>query len=171
MKKRGFTLVELMVVIAIIAVLAAVAAPQVFRQMSKGRTAAIESFYSSVKTACTTYFSDTARWPAAGTAGFFANPGAPTVNWDGPYLSSWPPKNAWGGDNLYRNASGLIFHNAGPAANERYLEIQAVPALEADRIDLEIDGVADRDNGLVEVVAGTTDFNVLMLISRDGATD
>ena len=42
MKKKAFTLIELMVVIAIIGVLLAVIAPQVFRQINKGKTAACE---------------------------------------------------------------------------------------------------------------------------------
>ena len=52
-----------MVVIAIIAVLSAVVAPQVFRQIAKARVSSTVGFYNSVKTAATAYYADIGQWP------------------------------------------------------------------------------------------------------------
>jgi len=60
MKKKGFTLIELIVVIAIIGLLAAVIAPNVFRAIEKGKAASTEADYRSIKTGALAYFADCA---------------------------------------------------------------------------------------------------------------
>lgn len=178
MKKKGFTLIELMVVIAIIAVLAAVVAPQVFRQVAKGRVASAEAFYNSVKVASTSYFSDVGQWPAscnqtncntiAGANGGFVTTGANTA-WNGPYLDRWPlaAGNPWGGNYTWVSANNLIFCTACAAAGERYINITLVPLADAQRIDRDKDGAIDGTTGMVRYGAGATP-TVQMLISRDG---
>ncbi|OFW35746.1 MAG: hypothetical protein A2074_08370 [Candidatus Aquicultor primus] len=69
MRKKGFTLIELMVVIAIIGVLSSVLAPQIFKQINKGRQSAVVSFYNNLKTATSSYYADTEQWPATGATG------------------------------------------------------------------------------------------------------
>ncbi|TAN62302.1 prepilin-type N-terminal cleavage/methylation domain-containing protein [bacterium] len=181
-KKKGFTLIELMVVIAIIAVLAAVVAPQVFRQVAKGRAASVESFYNSVKTAATGYFSDTSVWPVsctqitcntnAGVNGGFVQPATGNPNWDGPYIDRWPGANAnpFAGNYQWTNAAaGACF---GAAAGERFITITNVAQLaDRQRIDIAIDG------GTTSGTAGKVRYgsgcfggaNVGIVVSRDGA--
>lgn len=171
-KKKGFTLIELMVVIAIIAVLAAVVAPQVFKQVAKGRRASAEAFYNSVKTAASAYFSDTAQWPANGAAGiaaFSTNPGgAVAATWDGPYVENWPTATPWGGGTYAwgNAAAGVNFNAVG--AGERWITIPAaaIPAADRTRIDIDIDGASGAATGKVRITAGGA---VLICVSRDGA--
>ncbi|MEK6563852.1 MAG: prepilin-type N-terminal cleavage/methylation domain-containing protein [Candidatus Omnitrophota bacterium] len=158
MMKKAFTLIELMVVIAIIGVLLAVISPQVFRQINKGKTAACEQFYAAVKTGATSFYSDNMSWPAD-TNGFLITTGAAT--WDGPYLDRWQSTNPWGGVFTWVNQTGTTF---GASAGERYITATLVPAADSARIDLHTDGTSGATTGWVRY-SGTT---LSILVSRDG---
>lgn len=178
MQRKSFTLIELMVVIAIIAVLAAVVAPQVFKQVQKGRVASVESFYNSVKIAATSYFSDNGTWtptctPATcntNTPGFVTGPTG--TSWDGPYLDRWPiaTGNPWAGAYNWDSTAATANFGAAVAA-ERWITIAAVPLAAAQRIDLDKDGAISGTLGMVRrfpAAAWTATNTVRMLISRDG---
>lgn len=183
-RKKGFTLIELMVVIAIIAVLAAVIAPQVFRQVAKGRAASVESFYNSVKTAATSYFSDTGAWPAscnpancntiAGVNGGFVAAATNNPGWDGPYLDRWPTANGNPFAGNYNWVNTLVGGACFGAANaERFIVItNVVQAADRNRIDVAIDGAAGAATGKVRIGAvapcGAGANSVSIVVSRDG---
>jgi general secretion pathway protein G len=90
----GFTLLELLVVLGILALLAAVAGPSVLGYMGKGRTVAAKTQIASISTAVELYALDMGAAPSTET-GLGALITAPqgTTRWRGPYL---------------KNASGLI---------------------------------------------------------------
>ena len=60
---QGFTLVELMVVIAIIGFLAAVIAPQFFKQIGKGQKAAAQLQIKNIEGALGMYYTDHFDYP------------------------------------------------------------------------------------------------------------
>lgn len=60
--KKAFTLIELIVVIAIVAVLAAVITPNVFRQIERARQAQYIANVNAVKTAMQSLYADTGRF-------------------------------------------------------------------------------------------------------------
>jgi len=127
--QAAFTLIEVLVVIAIIAILASVIAPNAFRAVEKAKVSHLAQNLGAFRTALLAYYSDIGFWPPDvgpyGDPGFMkplpydvrtGNPvaGAPyglpanwqaTVNaqWDGPYLERMPAKNPWGGSYDYEN--------------------------------------------------------------------
>ncbi len=67
--KKGFTLMEIMVVIIVIAVLASVAGPMIGSITDQGRASATKSKLSSLKSALLAYQQDVGRMPYVGKVG------------------------------------------------------------------------------------------------------
>jgi len=57
-EKRGFTLIELMIVVAVIGILAAIAIPNFLRFLAKSKQAEVRSNLSAIYTTETTYFTE-----------------------------------------------------------------------------------------------------------------
>lgn len=66
--ERGFTLIELMIVVAIIAILAAILIPNFVNARSQAQTAACESNLRSIATALELYYADNQVYPTASSA-------------------------------------------------------------------------------------------------------
>ena len=83
----GFTLLELLVVLGILALLATFAAPQVQRYIGHGRTETARTQLSAISTALELYALDNANYPPqqAGLAALMQPPPGAT-RWRGPYL-------------------------------------------------------------------------------------
>jgi prepilin-type N-terminal cleavage/methylation domain-containing protein len=68
-RKAGFTLIELMIVIAIIAILAAILVPNFIRARAQGQLTACKSNLKNIGTACEMYSTDFAgRYPVGGAS-------------------------------------------------------------------------------------------------------
>lgn len=104
--KKGFTLVELLVVIAIIAILAAIIAPNAFKAIEKSKVSRTLSDMKAFKTAALQYYADVGHFPvdvAQGVDPGFGTTPLPLPNgWNGPYLEAPLSKaTAWGGQYDY----------------------------------------------------------------------
>jgi general secretion pathway protein G len=107
MNRRGFTLIEIVVVIVVLGLLAALVAPNVFRHVSVARSTAARSQVEMLGAALDGYRLDNASYPtgAQGLAALRTPPtGEPRApNWRGPYLSKDVPLDPWGRPYVYRS--------------------------------------------------------------------
>jgi len=71
--RRGFTMLELMVVVIIVAVLAAVAVPLYTGYIKKARVSEAEARLGQILTAAKAFGQETGNWPIATSAGFFGD--------------------------------------------------------------------------------------------------
>ena len=107
--RGGFTLLELLVVLAIIAALAAVVAPSIFSNVGSAKMAAAKAQMETFELSLTQYRLDNDAFPST-EQGLSALRDYPTVpgpngelprNWRGPYLSRLVPLDPWGRAYLY----------------------------------------------------------------------
>ena len=103
MKNRGFTLLELLVVIVIIGLLAGYVAPRYFSQVGKSEIQVAKAQIESLEKAMDQYRLDMRRYPTAeeGLEALVAKPGS-AQNWGGPYLKKSVPNDPWGRPYVYR---------------------------------------------------------------------
>jgi general secretion pathway protein G len=99
---RGFTLLELLVVMVIIGLLAGFVAPRYFAQVGKARVKAAKDQIDALDKAIEQFRLDVGRLPTTeeGLAALNAAPQGIT-NWGGPYLKKDVPLDPWGHAYLY----------------------------------------------------------------------
>lgn len=103
-RQRGFTLVELLVVLAILALLAGLVGPQVLNQLggAKSKSAAVQ--IRDLEQALEIYHLDVGRFPNSeeGLQALVRQPSG-VSGWNGPYLRRGElPEDPWGNDYEYR---------------------------------------------------------------------
>lgn len=100
---RGFTLLELLVVVAIIALLAAYVGPKYFSQVGKSEQTVARSQIEAFSRALGAYRLDVGSYPSTeeGLAALVTKP-ASAAKWNGPYLEKAVPADPWGRAYQYR---------------------------------------------------------------------
>jgi len=101
----GFTLIELMVVMIILGLLAALVVPKMFGKLGTAKTNAAYAQIELLGTALDSYRLDVGRYPTS-SEGLDAllTPGSGAEDWNGPYLKkSEIPLDPWGKEYIYQS--------------------------------------------------------------------
>jgi len=108
----GFTLVEMLLVVVIIGVLAAVVAGQFGGHGDKARINATRASIAAIEAGVEIFQLDTGRWPSS-LGDLFTDTGAP--NWDGPYIKGSQNEmlDAWGVPFSFKGGKGFKIISAG----------------------------------------------------------
>jgi general secretion pathway protein G len=103
-RNRGFTLLELLVVIVIIGTLAGLIAPRYFDQVGKANVKIARAQIVSLEKALDQYRLDNGQYPTTeqGLGALTTKP-AGVERWAGPYLKRSAPPDPWGRQYLYKS--------------------------------------------------------------------
>ncbi len=106
----GFTLMELLLVLVIIGLLAALVGPTLYQRIKPAKQSATRAQIENFATALDTFLLDIGRYPTTqeGLKVLRIKPEG-VGKWNGPYLKKDVPKDPWSNDYIYR----VPGHNGG----------------------------------------------------------
>jgi general secretion pathway protein G len=116
-RQSAFTLVEMLLVLVILAVLAAVVIPKMAGKSKQAYVTAAKTQINSFETALDTFEVDNGFYPKS-LDGLVSQPSG-AANWKGPYMSKGIPNDPWGNPYMYsypgkNNPSGYDLSSMGP---------------------------------------------------------
>ena len=98
-RRSQFTLIEIMIVVVIIAMLAALVGPNILGNLDKAKAKSTKAQLVNLKNAVQQYYMDVSSYPTA-LQDLITNPG--NDKWNGPYLEAKTlPKDGWDNDFIY----------------------------------------------------------------------
>lgn len=125
--RDGFSLIEIMIAITILAIVAVAVGPMLFRQIDKARAARARTDLVAIRSAIDQYNLDTSQYPST-LRDLVVRPADETASrkWDGPYLKGKDaPKDPWGRKFIYEVTEGeehpyklLSYGSKGKGAKE-----------------------------------------------------
>ncbi|HEX3340830.1 MAG TPA: type II secretion system major pseudopilin GspG [Pseudolabrys sp.] len=103
--ERGFTLVEILVVITIIALIMSLVGPRVLNYLTESKVKAAKIQMQSFSSALDLLYLDTGRYPSSAEGlAVLVKPTSAMAGWNGPYLKGGNvPNDPWGKTYLYRS--------------------------------------------------------------------
>ncbi len=117
-RHSAFTLVEMLLVLVILAVLAAIVIPKFSGRSQQAKETAAKSQISSIELALDAFEVDTGTYPQGSLDALTEQP-SNAQNWKGPYLKKGVPLDPWGNAYVYtypgkHNANGYDLMSVGP---------------------------------------------------------
>jgi general secretion pathway protein G len=102
-RRGGFTLIELMLVMVILAVLAAIVVPKFTKRSEQARVTAARADIASLELALDAYEIDMGSYPTTeqGIGALVEQP-SDNQDWHGPYIRRGVPNDPWGNPYVYR---------------------------------------------------------------------
>lgn len=99
--QKGFTLIEIIIVVIILSLIAALVVPRFFKKVESSKQKIAKTQIVMIENSVKMFKLDTGRYPSSkeGLQVLLENPGIP--NWDGPYLEKGVPKDPWARDYVY----------------------------------------------------------------------
>jgi general secretion pathway protein G len=102
-RQAGVTLIEMLVVVTIIALFAALVGPSMFKQTDKARVISTKTQINNFRAALASYKMDTGVFPTTEQGLLALRTPPPNVpQWAGPYLQMDVPLDAWGHPYQYK---------------------------------------------------------------------
>lgn len=100
----GFTMMELLIVLVIIGLLAALVGPALYQRIAPAKQSVARAQIENFMTALDSYFVDTGKFPSAqqGLQALRLRPES-EARWQGPYLKKEIPADPWGNPFVYRS--------------------------------------------------------------------
>jgi prepilin-type N-terminal cleavage/methylation domain-containing protein len=174
----GFTLMEMVAVVAVIGILASIATPMVFRTIREARVTAFTSEVGVIRTAVTQYYDDTGQFPIHiptdtrdGRQLLRRNAtNRPVAGWSGPYIEA-EFDNPFNG-NGYRSI-------LDSAAADYQFDLDGDGNLDTSRVSvIRLDGVGDTEAKLIsdiidgdgDATQGSSSWNRAGRVKRYGRT-
>jgi general secretion pathway protein G len=105
-REAGFTLLEILGVLTLLAAIITLVAPNVIKQVQKGQIKVAQAQVNSLKTVLNSYYMDNSMYPTTeqGLKALYEKPTVPPLpeNWNGPYQEEKKiPKDPWGRELQY----------------------------------------------------------------------
>jgi general secretion pathway protein G len=100
---RGFTLVELLVVLIILGLVASIAGPNVMKYLGTSKTKAARLQLKEIESSLELFFLDTGKYPSSGVGlkALIKNDES-IIGWNGPYFKkAVVPNDPWGNSYVY----------------------------------------------------------------------
>jgi general secretion pathway protein G len=127
-RRRGFTLVELLLVLVILGVLAAIVIPKFSGRTQQAKVQAAVTQISTFRTALDAFEVDNGYYPKGrtGLQDLIVQP-RDAQNWRGPYLQTdRVPQDPWGGEYVYEcpgkhNPTSYDIYTAGPPGENQII--------------------------------------------------
>ena len=122
MRRKAFTLIELMIVIVILGLLAALVAPKILKRGEEAKVTTTKVQMKNIEQALKLYNQNNSFYPTTdqGLKALGKKPDTPPIprNWKGPYMDR-VPKDAWGNDFIYvSNGKHFTLISPGPDGEE-----------------------------------------------------
>ena len=177
-RQSGFTLMEMIGVMAVIAILAAVATPKIFDAIEDAQVSAYVGEANQLKTAAARYFKDTGQWPRhipthadSQYHNLMVNDadgnGAPILGWDGPYLDKELTNQITKGgyqDVIYTNSTNYSCDVDGDGNRDGFFLVYRADSI-SDEMAKKISNIIDGDG---TVTTGNKSWKAAGKVKRYG---